>query len=73
MPVPMKACDGTYSAETVQILIKNVDRAQWHSHPCAHCGQEVGAHTEMGRWTPDRHWPSVTRISSPGSRRVRIY
>jgi hypothetical protein len=61
MPVPMKACDGSFSAETEKLLIANLNRAQWLLHACARCGQQVGAHLEKGRWSPDMHWPSVPR------------
>jgi hypothetical protein len=59
MPVPKKPCDGFFSDETIGLLLANVDRAQWLLHPCARCGQQVGARLEKGHWTPEMHWPSV--------------
>ena len=59
MPIPKKPCEGSFSEETNKILLANVDRAQWLLHPCAVCGQQVGARLEKGRWTPEAHWPSV--------------
>jgi hypothetical protein len=61
MPAPMKACDGSFSPETERLLVANLNRAQWLLHACARCGQQVGAHLDKGRWSPDMHWPSVPR------------
>jgi hypothetical protein len=61
MPIPKKPCEGFFSEETNKILLANIDRAQWLLHPCARCGQQVGARLEKGRWTPEPHWPSVPR------------
>ena len=66
MPNPRKACDGSFSDETVDLLIKNQNRAQWLPHACAVCGQEVAAHQHMGRWVPDAHWPSIPPRPSGG-------
>jgi hypothetical protein len=66
MPVPMKACDGSFSAETDKILLTNLDRAQWLLHACERCGQQVTAHLDKGRWSPEKHWPSVPRRNSAG-------
>ncbi|HEX3940239.1 MAG TPA: hypothetical protein VHX11_02015 [Acidobacteriaceae bacterium] len=59
MPIPVKPCDGSFSDETIGLLMSNADRAQWHLHPCARCGQQVGARLDKGRWLPETHWPSV--------------
>jgi hypothetical protein len=59
MPVPKKPCEGSFSEETLKLLLANTDRAQWALHPCARCGQQVGARLEKGRWAPEMHWPSV--------------
>ena len=66
MPVPLKPCEGSFSEETIQILQRNVDRAQWHVHLCVRCGQKVGARLEKGHWVPETHWPSIPkRAPSP--------
>jgi hypothetical protein len=59
MPIPAKPCVGQFSEETIQALIINTDRAQWLTHPCVICGQQVGGRLVSGKWTPDQHWPSV--------------
>lgn len=61
MPTPAKPCDGTFSEETISLLMKNMDRAQWQAHTCQVCGQQVGAKIEKGRWVPEAHWPSIPR------------
>jgi len=67
MPIPMKACDGLYSAETIRRLVSNLNRAEWHPHPCSVCGAEVTAHLYLGNWVPDAHWPSIPRRASDRS------
>ncbi len=64
MAFPVKPCEGSFSEETNQLLLSNVNRAQWTLHACARCGQQVGARLEKGRWSPDAHWPSIPRRSS---------
>ena len=59
MPTPAKPCTGQFSDETLSALASNHDRAQWLSHPCALCGQQVGGKLEKGKWIPEQHWPSV--------------
>jgi len=59
MPIPAKPCVGQFSDETIQALIANRDRAQWLTHPCTICGQQVGARIILGKWSPEQHWPSV--------------
>ncbi len=59
MPIPAKPCPGLFSEETITALTGNIDRAQWLDHPCALCGQQVGARIEKGKWLPEPHWPSV--------------
>jgi len=56
---PAKPCSGSYSKETQDALVRNVDRAQWKPHPCAVCGQLVeGQYSSIG-WIPSTHWPSI--------------
>jgi len=64
MPIPVKPCDGSFSEETIKLLLANADRAQWNLHKCERCGQQVGARLEKGHWTPETHWPSVPRRPS---------
>jgi len=64
MPTPVKPCEGFFSEETISALLANLDRAQWLPHACARCGQQVGAHLDKGRWSPEPHWPSVPRRPS---------
>ncbi len=59
MPIPAKPCPGLFSEGTLNALEVNRDRAQWLAHPCALCGQQVGARLEKGKWIPEQHWPSV--------------
>jgi len=59
MPIPAKPCPGQFSEETIATLAHNVGRAQWLPHPCALCGQPIGARIEKGKWIPEQHWPSV--------------
>jgi hypothetical protein len=59
MPTPAKPCIGQFSEETLAVLARNTDRAQWHPQPCALCGQDIGARLEKGKWIPEQHWPSV--------------
>ncbi len=68
MPIPVKPCDGSFSEETNQLLLKNVDRAQWNLHPCQRCGQQVGARLEKGHWAPETHWPFSP--SAPSSQKA---
>jgi hypothetical protein len=71
MPVPAKPCPGQFSGETIQALLINTGRAQWRSHHCALCGQQVGAVLERGQWSPERHWPSVSYVSRSKGKRTR--
>jgi hypothetical protein len=59
MPTPVKPCDGKLSDQTLEILRRNRNRAQWGNHPCEICGRLVGVEMMMGKWVPERHWPSV--------------
>ncbi len=59
MPNPAKPCPGQFSEETIAALAANTARAQWLPHPCALCGQQIGARIEKGKWLPEQHWPSV--------------
>ena len=61
MPNPVKPCVGRFSESTIEILRANVDRAQWLPHNCEECGQLVGAVPNKGSWSPEQHWPSVSR------------
>jgi hypothetical protein len=65
MPIPAKPCDGKLSDETIQLLKKNRDHAQWGNHLCETCGRMVGVETLMGKWIPERHWPSVSLKRAP--------
>jgi CheY-like chemotaxis protein len=67
MRTPVKACNGRFSEETLQALLKNVDRAQWLPHKCQQCEQLVGAKLEKGLWIPEPHWPSVIARRTSGS------
>jgi hypothetical protein len=67
MSVPVKPCDGSFSLETIKLLLSNVDRSQWLLHTCVRCGQQVGARVDKGVWVPDTHWPSVPRRPSSRS------
>ena len=60
MIIQAKPCAGSFSEETIRILLANIGRAQWLPHPCAVCGQQVGAKLQMGHWVPEQHWPSVS-------------
>ena len=59
MAIPIKACTGQFSVETIQLLIDNTGRAQWLSQTCVTCGQQVGAQLVAGKWVPEQHWPSI--------------
>jgi hypothetical protein len=59
MPTPLKPCDGKISDVTQDALRRNRNREQWASHPCEVCGRTVGVELIMGKWQPERHWPSV--------------
>ena len=63
MPTPAKPCVGAFNEEIIASLQKNVGHAQWLAHPCAVCGQQVGAKIALGKWTPEPHWPSVRYVS----------
>jgi CheY-like chemotaxis protein len=67
MKTPAKPCNGRFSDETVQALLKNVERAQWLPHTCELCGQLLGARLEKGHWVPEPHWPSVVARRTSGS------
>jgi len=67
LKTPAKPCNGRFSEDSIQILLKNVDRAQWLPHKCAQCGQLVGAKLEKGNWVPEPHWPSVLARRTSGS------
>ncbi len=54
-----KPCTGQFSEETIALLSANTGREQWLPHPCALCGQQIGARIEKGKWLPEQHWPSV--------------
>jgi len=59
MAIPIKACSGQFSIETVQLLIDNTGRAQWLPQTCVVCGQQVGGQLVAGKWVPEQHWPSI--------------
>lgn len=60
MPVTVKPCDGRFSDELQEVLIRNRNREQWAVHSCELCGAAVGAVQVHGKWVPEQHWPSVT-------------
>jgi hypothetical protein len=60
MPTPLKPCDGKLTEEVQEAIRRNRNREQWGSHICATCGRRVGVEHVMGKWIPERHWPSVT-------------
>lgn len=59
MPTAVKPCEGRFSPEVIELLVKNRDRAQWANHPCEVCGLSIGATLDKGRWVPEQHWPTV--------------
>lgn len=59
MPTPVKPCEGKLSEETQDALRRNRNREQWAQHRCETCGRTVGVELAMGKWQPERHWPSV--------------
>jgi hypothetical protein len=63
MPTPLKPCDGKLTDEIQDAIRRNRNREQWGSHVCATCGRTVGVELVMGKWIPERHWPSVTYAS----------
>jgi len=70
MPLPAKPCEGRFSDEVQQLLVKNTDRAQWANHSCEICGFSVGAKQDRGKWVPEQHWPSVKiRPRTPNERK----
>jgi hypothetical protein len=60
MPTPLKPCDGKLTDEIQDAIRRNRNREQWGSHLCATCGRRVGIEHVMGKWVPERHWPSVS-------------
>jgi hypothetical protein len=67
MPTPLKPCDGKISDQTQEALRRNRNREQWAAHPCDTCGRTVGVELIMGKWQPERHWPSVAYIARKAS------
>jgi hypothetical protein len=63
MPTPLKPCEGKISDQTHEALRRNRNREQWAAHPCETCGRTVGVELIMGKWQPERHWPSVAYIA----------
>jgi len=59
MPIPLKPCEGKLSEEAQEALRRNRNREQWAQHRCETCGRVVGVEIAMGRWQPERHWPTV--------------
>lgn len=59
MPTPLKPCDGKLTPEAQEAIRRNRNREQWASHLCETCGRRVGVELVMGKWVPERHWPSV--------------
>lgn len=73
MPIPLKPCEGKLSDESQEALRRNRNREQWAQHRCETCGRIVGVEVAMGRWQPERHWPSVAykgRKSPPSPRQA---
>lgn len=68
MPIPVKPCNGAFSEETVRLLTRNLDRAQWQPHACVVCGQMIGAKLDMGKWVPEAHWPSIPTRKAKAAR-----
>ncbi len=63
MPTPVKPCEGNISEQTREALRRNRNREQWATHPCETCGRTVGVELVMGKWQPERHWPSVAYLA----------
>jgi hypothetical protein len=63
MPIPLKPCEGKLSEESHEAIQRNKSREQWASHRCETCGRNVGVELIMGKWVPERHWPSVAYAS----------
>jgi hypothetical protein len=59
MPTPLKPCEGKLTEESQEALRRNRNREQWAQHQCETCGRTVGVEIAMGRWQPERHWPSI--------------
>jgi hypothetical protein len=59
MPTPLKPCEGKLTDESQEALRRNRNREQWAQHPCETCGRIVGVELAMGKWQPERHWPSI--------------
>jgi hypothetical protein len=59
MPTPLKPCEGKLTEQSQDALRRNRNREQWAQHRCETCGRTVGVELAMGRWQPERHWPSV--------------
>ena len=64
MPTPLKPCAGTFTDETVSLLLSNRNREQWQSFPCELCGQQVSPKLEKGKWVPEPHWQSVRYVAT---------
>jgi hypothetical protein len=59
MPIPLKPCEGKLTEQSQEALRRNRNREQWAQHRCETCGRTVGVEVAMGKWQPERHWPSV--------------
>ena len=59
MPIPLKPCEGKLTDQSQEALRRNRNREQWAQHRCETCGRTVGVELTMGKWQPERHWPSV--------------
>jgi hypothetical protein len=59
MPTPLKPCEGKLTDTSQEALRRNRNREQWAQHQCETCGRIVGVEIAMGKWQPERHWPSV--------------
>ena len=73
MPILTKPCAGTLSDETIELLRRNKHREQWSTHCCGTCGRLVGVETVMGKWMPERHWPTAKyplRETAPSGRQT---
>jgi hypothetical protein len=60
MPTPLKPCEGRLSDQDQEALRRNRNREQWAQHRCETCGRIVGVEVAMGKWQPERHWPSIS-------------
>lgn len=61
MSINTKACPGSLSQETQQLLQAKILR-RWATYPCAVCGRAVGVEEVGNRWIPERHWPSIANL-----------